>query len=312
MSILSIAPMLDWTDRHCRYFYRLLTRRTLLYTEMVAAPAILHGKSDYLLQYNPEEHPLALQLGGSDPDDLAECAKIGADFGYDEINLNVGCPSSRVQAGQFGACLMLQPELVAECVAAMQNVVAVPITIKTRLGLHGLNDSHDETLSDFVSLVADAGCKKVIVHARHAHLNSLSPKQNRTIPPLDYASVYKVKQDFPELTIVINGGIKTVEQIHEHLKHVDGVMIGREAYVNPYLLARFDQDFYGEVAEPKSREQVLDVFIPYIKQQIEQGVKLTAITRHIMGLYHGTPGARKWRRELSEDPKAVFNRSISS
>ncbi len=312
MHTVAIAPMLDWTDRHCRYFHRLLTQHTLLYTEMVAAPAILHGNPDYLLQYNPEEHPVALQLGGSVPDDLAECAKIGADFGYDEINLNVGCPSSRVQAGQFGACLMLQPKLVAECVAAMQAAVGIPVTVKTRLGLHGLNDSHDDELYDFVELIAAAGCKKVIIHARTANLKNLSPKQNRSVPPLIYDMVYKLKQDFPDLTIVINGGIKTYEQMHEHLKHVDGVMLGREAYTNPFLLAQFDQEFYGEQAEAKSRDEVLDAFIPYIKQQVEKGVKLTQITRHIMGLYHGTPGARNWRRQLSENPQAVFNRRISS
>lgn len=305
--IIAIAPMLAWTDRHCRYFHRILTKHALLYTEMITTGAILHGDRERLLQYNPEEHPLALQLGGSDPKQLAECAKIGADFGYDEINLNVGCPSNRVQAGQFGAYLMLEPKLVAECVAAMQSTV--PVSIKTRLGI--IDQDSYEKLYNFIKLVAAAGCSKFIIHARSVNL-AKSPKDNRRIPKLDYDKVYKLKQDFPRLTIIINGGIKTYAQIKAQLQHVDGVMLGREAYHNPYFLAEIDQRFYGETQKPLSREEVLEAFIPYIESKTAKGVKLSQITRHILGLYKGIPHARNWRQQLSENPETVFIRTTSA
>ncbi|MDC5869979.1 tRNA dihydrouridine(20/20a) synthase DusA [Vibrio europaeus] len=299
MQRFSIAPMLDWTDRHCRYFHRLLTSETLLYTEMVTTGAIIHGKGDFLA-YNQQEHPVALQLGGSNPQDLATCAKLAAERGYDEINLNVGCPSDRVQNGRFGACLMAEPELVAECVSAMRNVVDVPVTVKTRIGIDD-QDSY-EFLTDFVSIVSDkGGCEQFTIHARKAWLSGLSPKENREIPPLDYPRAYQLKKDFSHLTIAINGGVKTLEESKEHLQHLDGVMVGREAYQNPYILANVDQEIFGLDKPVKKRSQVVEEMYPYIEQQLSQGAYLGHITRHMLGIFQNMPGARQWRRYISEN-----------
>jgi tRNA-dihydrouridine synthase A len=295
----SVAPMLDWTDRHCRYFHRLLSSHALLYTEMVTTGAILHGNQQRHLQFNPAEHPLALQLGGSDPADLALCAKIGADFGYDEINLNVGCPSDRVQNGRFGACLMAQPELVADCVAEMRQAVQIPVTVKSRIGIDDM-DSYQE-LTNFIAQVAAAGCETFIVHARKAWLSGLSPKQNRDIPPLRYDVVQQLKQDFPQLAIVINGGILTLEAAQELLQELDGVMLGREIYHNPYLLAQVDAQIFNAAGPLKSRHEIVLALQPYIEQQLQVGERLNSITRHMLGLFHGVDGARLWRRHLSEN-----------
>jgi len=295
--------MLDWTDRHCRFFHRLLTQYSLLYTEMVTTGAILYGNRQQLLAYSPQEHPLALQLGGSDPQALAECAQIAQDYGYDEVNLNVGCPSDRVQSGRFGACLMAEPELVAECVSHMQNRLKIPVTVKTRIGIDD-NDSY-EALQYFTSTVAAAGCKKFIIHARKAWLKGLSPKENREIPPLRYDIAAKLKADFPQLIFILNGGIKTHAQIEEHLQVFDGVMLGREAYQNPYILAFIDQKYYDNASLIKSRAQVLDLLLPYIESELRKGQSLTHMTRHILGLFQGQPGARLWRRYLSENAHQI-------
>ncbi len=298
-SRLSVAPMLDWTDRHCRYFHRLLSQQTLLYTEMVTTGAIIHGKGDFLA-YNQQEHPLALQLGGSNPQDLARCAKLAEERGYDEVNLNVGCPSDRVQNGRFGACLMAEPELVAECVAEMKAVVNIPVTVKTRIGIDE-QDSY-EFLTAFVSTVAEkGGCEQFTIHARKAWLSGLSPKQNREIPPLDYPRAYQIKKDFPDLVIAVNGGIKTLEEAKLHLEHLDGVMVGREAYQNPYILAEVDQQLFGSKAPVKKRRQIVEEMYPYIEQQLSQGSYLGHITRHMLGLFQNMPGARQWRRYISEN-----------
>ncbi|WP_269134680.1 tRNA dihydrouridine(20/20a) synthase DusA [Vibrio cincinnatiensis] len=295
----SVAPMLDWTDRHCRYFHRLLSSQTLLYTEMVTTGAIIHGKGDFLA-YNEEEHPLALQLGGSNPTDLAHCAKLAQQRGYDEINLNVGCPSDRVQNGKFGACLMAEPQLVADCVAAMKAVVDIPVTVKTRIGIDD-QDSY-EFLTHFITLVSErGGCEQFTIHARKAWLSGLSPKENREIPPLDYPRAYQLKKDFPHLSIAINGGVKSLAEALEHLQHVDGVMIGREAYQSPYLLAEVDQQIFGLDRPVKRRSQVVQEMYPYIEQQLSQGVYLGHITRHMLGLFQNMPGARQWRRYISEN-----------
>ncbi|MFY2510458.1 tRNA dihydrouridine(20/20a) synthase DusA [Vibrio pectenicida] len=295
----SIAPMLDWTDRHCRYFHRLLTGEALLYTEMITTGAIIHGKGDFLA-HNQEEHPVALQLGGSNPQDLATCAKLAQQRGYDEVNLNVGCPSDRVQNGRFGACLMAEPQLVADCIAAMRDVVDIPVTVKTRIGIDE-QDSY-QFLSDFVSIVADkGGCEQFTIHARKAWLSGLSPKQNREIPPLDYPRAYQLKQDFADLNIAINGGVKTLEEAKEHLKYLDGVMVGREAYQNPYLLAQVDQDIFGLDTPVKKRTQVVEEMYPYIEKQLSNGAYLGHITRHMLGLFQNMPGARQWRRYISEN-----------
>lgn len=294
----SVAPMLDWTDRHCRYFYRLMSKQALLYTEMVTTGAILHGNQQRFLQFNPEEHPVAFQLGGSDPKDLSASAKIVEQYGYDEINLNVGCPSDRVQNGLFGACLMAKPELVADCVAAMQAVVSLPVTVKSRIGIDD-KDSYDE-LVHFIRTVAEAGCKTFIVHARKAWLQGLSPKENREIPPLRYDVVYRLKQEFPELEIILNGGITTLTQAKEHLEQIDGVMLGREIYHNPFILTQVDQTLFGQPQALTTRQEVVRSLVPYIQQQVQQGVRLNSITRHILGLFHGVDGARRWRRHLSE------------
>ncbi|MCB1824166.1 MAG: tRNA dihydrouridine(20/20a) synthase DusA [Candidatus Competibacteraceae bacterium] len=296
--LIAVAPMLDWTDRHYRYFLRLLSRHTLLYTEMVTTGAILRGDRQRLLAHDPTEHPLALQLGGSDPAELARCARIAADWGYDEINLNVGCPSDRVQSGRFGACLMAEPDLVAKCVAAMRAATDRPVTVKTRIGIDE-RDSYQE-LADFVHRVAAGGCTVFIVHARKAWLNGLSPKENREIPPLRYAVVHRLKRDFPELTVVLNGGLTTLEQVTEQLRQVDGVMIGRAAYENPYLLAEVDRRFFGSSASPPSRHQVIRALLPYLEERLRAGTPLHCMTRPILGLFQGIPGARAWRRVLSE------------
>lgn len=295
----SVAPMLDWTDRHCRYFHRLMSSQAMLYSEMVTTGAIIHGKGDFLA-YNREEHPLTLQLGGSNPEELAHCAKLAQDRGYDEINLNVGCPSDRVQNGRFGACLMAEPMLVAECVSAMKKVVDIPVTVKTRIGI----DDHDSYsfLTDFVFIVSEqTGCNQFTIHARKAWLSGLSPKENREVPPLDYSRVYQLKQDFPHLSIAINGGVKSLEEAREHLKHIDGVMIGREVYQNPYILAEVDQQLFGLNKPVKKRSQVVQEMYPYIEQQLTQGSYLSHITRHMLGLFQSMPGARQWRRHISEN-----------
>ncbi|MGI2101466.1 tRNA dihydrouridine(20/20a) synthase DusA [Shewanella oncorhynchi] len=296
----SIAPMLDWTDRHYRYFARLMSANALLYTEMVTTGAILHGRGDYLA-YNQEEHPLALQLGGSNPLDLARCAKLAADRGYDEVNLNVGCPSDRVQNGRFGACLMAEPELVAECVDAMKQVVDIPVTVKTRIGI----DEQDSYgfLTQFIDVVSakGKGCTDFTIHARKAWLQGLSPKENREIPPLDYERVYQLKRDYPQLNIGINGGVTTLEQVQMHLAQLDGVMMGREAYQNPYILAQVDQILCGSQKAVISREAVIEAMLPYIEAHLQSGGRLNHITRHMIGLFQGLPGARAWRRYLSEN-----------
>lgn len=293
----SVAPMLDWTTRHCRYFHRQFSRHALLYTEMITAPAILHAKYD-LLAYDPSENPVALQLGGSDPLQLAECAKRVEARGYSEINLNVGCPSDRVQNGMFGACLMANAPLVAECVEAMKNVVNIPVTVKHRIGIDEL-DSY-EFLCDFIEKI-QPHCNDFIVHARKAWLSGLSPKQNREIPPLDYERVYQLKRDFPHLNITINGGIKTIEEIQQHLQFVDGVMVGREAYQNPYLLGEIDRALFDPNASVVSAREAVEKMLPYIEQQLSQGVYLNHIVRHMLGAFQQCKGARQWRRHLSEN-----------
>jgi len=295
---LCVAPMLDWTDRHCRYFHRLLAPSAVLYTEMVTTGAILHGNADRLLAYNPEEHPLALQLGGSDPVELARCARIAKQWGYDEINLNVGCPSDRVQRGRFGACLMLEPDRVKDCMIAMRESVDIPVTIKSRLGVDDC-DSY-QYLSDFIGHVAESGCNVFVMHARKAILAGLSPKQNRDIPPLRHDWVYRLKQDFPGLEIVINGGIDSVESVFTHLKYVDGVMMGRAAYQTPWLMAECHRQVFSD-ASPPPREVVIGLMSDYIERQVSQGVAVKHISRHLLGLFQGLPGARAWRRYLSEN-----------
>jgi tRNA-dihydrouridine synthase A len=296
---LSVAPMLDWTDRHCRYFLRLMSRHVLLYTEMVTTGAILHGDRDRLLGFHPREKPLAVQFGGSDPGELAECARIAGSLGFDEINLNVGCPSDRVQRGKFGACLMAEPELVAECVAAMRGAVSIPVTVKTRTGIDE-RDSYEE-LVQFVETVAAAGCGTFIIHARKAWLNGLSPKENREIPPLRYDVAEAIKRDFPELRIILNGGIADLDQAERHLARFDGVMIGRAAYHNPYpLLAEADRRLFGDDHAIASRHQVVEEMLPYIADELARGSRLHTITRHMLGLFHGMPGGRAWRRQLGE------------
>lgn len=290
--------MMEWSTSDCRTFWRLLTQKAVLYTEMVTTGALLHGDKKRFLDYNACEHPLALQLGGSDPRDLAECAKIAEDWGYDEVNLNCGCPSDRVQNGMIGACLMAEPELVAECIATMQNAVRIPVTVKHRIGIDDMDDY--EGLVKFVSTIAATGCDTFIVHARKAWLKGLSPKENREIPPLQYEKVYQLKQAFPQLTIIINGGITTLEQSETLLTQVDGVMIGREAYSNPYLLAEVDQRIYGVSRPIPSRNEVMEQFMDYCEAQLAKGARLNHLTRHILGLYQGLPGARQFRRVISE------------
>ena len=296
---LCIAPMLDWTDRYCRYFLRQISRHVVLYSEMVTTGALLHRDPARFLDYHPDEHPLALQLGGSEPGDLARCARLAEEWGYDEVNLNVGCPSDRVQNGRFGACLMAEPTLVAECVAAMAGAAGEVVTVKHRIGIDD-RDSYDE-LTHFVETVAAAGCGAFIVHARKAWLKGLSPKQNREIPPLQYELVYRLKQDFPHLQIIINGGFKTLAQVEQQLTHVDGVMIGREAYQNPWMLADADSRIFKQPAAARSRKEVVERMLPFVEQQQALGVPVHRITRHMLGLFQGQPGARSWRRHLSEN-----------
>ncbi|NVJ62566.1 MAG: tRNA dihydrouridine(20/20a) synthase DusA [Gammaproteobacteria bacterium] len=294
---LSVAPMMDWTDRHDRFFLRLLSPNALLYTEMVTTGAVIHGDRKKLLAFNSEEHPVAVQLGGGDPRELAESAKICEQEGYDEVNLNVGCPSDRVQRGKIGACLMAEPELVAESISAMKNAVNLPVTVKCRTGIDDL-DSYDH-LHRFIELVASAGCETFIIHARKAWLSGLSPKQNREVPPLEYEKVYRVKSEFPNLEIIINGGITEKEQALFHLEHVDGVMIGREAYQNPYFLVELEPLLFDN-SELLSRDQVVEQMLPYIQSHLIEGGKLNHVTRHMLGLYHKQPRGRLWRRHLSE------------
>ena len=296
---LSVAPMMDWTDRHCRYFHRLLTANTLLYTEMVTTGALVHGDVARHLDYAPQEHPVALQLGGSEPKDLAHCAKLGEQWGYDEINLNCGCPSERVQRGAFGACLMAEPQLVADGVKAMLDVVSVPVTVKHRIGIDKL-ESYD-FVRDFVGTVSQAGCSTFIVHARNAWLKGLSPKENREVPPLRYALVHQLKKDFAHLTIVINGGLTTQAQIAEQLQQLDGVMVGREAYHNPWLMASWDAEFFGATPSSRTREDVEAQMCDYMASEFKHhGTPHAAIARHMLGLRHGLPGARRWRQVWSD------------
>jgi tRNA-dihydrouridine synthase A len=303
---LSVAPMMDWTDRHCRVFHRQITRHTWLYTEMVTTGALIHGDVARHLRYDEIEHPVALQLGGSDPADLAVSAKLGQEWGYDEINLNCGCPSERVQRGAFGACLMAEPQLVADCVKAMRDAVDIDVTVKHRIGI----DKNEDYgfVRDFVGTIADAGCTTFIVHARNAILKGLSPKENREIPPLKYEVAYQLKREFPDLEIIINGGIKTSDEVALHLEHVDGVMLGREAYHNPYVMAEYDARFYGDDSPVKSRTEVLAAMLPYIAAQLaeygDKGLKLNSITRHMLGIMTGLPGARAFR-QLMSDPKRL-------
>ena len=295
-----IAPMLDWTTRHQRYFTRLITKQALLYTEMITTGALIYGDRDRYLNYNEVEHPVALQLGGSDPKAMAQCAKMAEDYGYDEVNINVGCPSERVQKGAFGACLMLEPELIAECMGEMKVAASnTPITVKNRIGV----DHHDsyENLLHFIEIVSAAGCDTFYIHARSAWLKGLSPKENRDIPPLKYEMVYQLKRDFPHIEFVINGGIKTLSASIKHLEQIDGVMMGREAYSNPYSLVEVDNLIYGMNQEASTRHQVFNQFMDYVDNQLQQGVLLNHMTNHILGLFHAQPGAKAWRRYLSEN-----------
>jgi len=298
---VSVAPMMDWTDRHFRYFMRQITKKTLLYTEMITAEAILRGDRSFLLDYSPEEHPIVFQIGGNCPDKLFEAAKIVEDWGYDEINLNVGCPSGKVSQANFGACLMAEPDTVARAIESMQKAVEIPVTVKHRIGIDGLERYED--LHRFVSIVKESGCRRFIVHARIAILGGLSPKENRTIPPIRYNDVYQLKEDFPELIIEINGQVKTISQIQEHLEKVDSVMIGRAAYEDPFLFSTVDHQFFGEPSSQITREEVIEKMIPYINDWFERGKSCHYIVRHMLGLWKGQPGARKWRRLLSEHSK---------
>lgn len=297
---LSVAPMMDWTDRFDRYFLRLITRRTVLYTEMITTGALLHGDVERHLAFDASEHPVACQLGGSQPEELAQSARLVEQAGYDEVNLNVGCPSDRVQSGRFGACLMADPALVRDCIAAMRGAVDIPVTVKSRIGIDGQESYED--LARFVSCVAESGCDTFIVHARIAILAGLSPKENREIPPLKYDFVHRLKQEFPTLSISINGGIQTLEQAAEHFPLLDGVMIGRAAYQDPYCLAEADRLIFGDAdSVPPTRHEVVRRLLPYIEDQCRAGIALHHITRHVLGLFNGLPGARRWRRYLSEN-----------
>ena len=309
---LSVAPMMDWSDRHCRYFHRLLSRHALLYTEMVTTGALIHGDVARHLRFNAEEHPLALQLGGSEPADLAQCAKLGEQWAYDEINLNCGCPSERVQRGAFGACLMTEPQLVADCVKAMVDVVSVPVTVKHRIGIDK-GESY-EFVRDFVGTVSQAGCTTFIVHARNAWLKGLSPKENREVPPLRYELVHRLKHDFPHLTICVNGGITQGEEVAAQLSQLDGVMIGREAYHNPWWLASWDETFFGGGPSAPSREFIEEQMVDYmVREAALHGTAWSSISRHMLGLQHGQPGARRWRQVWSDhklkslDPREVMS-----
>jgi len=291
--------MMDYTDRHDRYFLRLISKNALLYTEMVTCQALLHGDAKRLLKYDVSEHPLVLQLGSSNASDLAICAQMAEQAGYDEVNLNIGCPSDRVKSGKFGACMMAEPDLVAACFSAMASSVDIPVTIKCRIGIDEQNE--EQSLPSFIKTLADAGCEDFVIHARKAWLKGLSPKENRHIPPLNYPLVYDIKRQFPTLNITINGGIQTLAMASEHLQYVDAVMIGRAAYHTPYCLAHVDQLFYSATTEVPSRKEILQRFIPYMEQQLAEGIKLSQMSRHILGLFHGIPGARRWRQYISEN-----------
>ncbi len=296
---LAIAPMMDHTDRHFRYFMRIISPHALLYTEMITTGALIHGDRQRFLEHNANEYPLAIQLGGSDPEDLAACAVIAEESGYDEVNLNVGCPSDRVQSGRFGACLMAEPELVAESVSRMSQRVDIPVTVKTRIGIDEM-DSYEE-LTSFIKCVKEAGCDCFIIHARKAWLNGLSPKENREVPPLQYETVHQLKKDFPEIDFIINGGFTTQDSIMEQYTHVDGVMIGRAAYQNPYLLAKIEQALFTNGNPLPTRYEILEKFMEYVQQNLDQGIYLGHMTRHILGLFLGQPGARAYRRYISEN-----------
>ena len=308
---LSVAPMIDWTDRHCRYFHRLLSRHARLYTEMITTGALLHGDVARHLRFNDQEHPVALQLGGSEPEDLARCAKLGEQWGYDEINLNCGCPSERVQRGAFGACLMAEPQLVADGVKAMRDAVSIPVTVKHRIGIDRVE--RYEFVRDFVGTVAEAGCTTFIVHARNAWLQGLSPKENREIPPLRYELVHRLKHDFPQLHIVINGGLNSDEQLDRELRLLDGAMIGREAYHNPWWMASWDARYFGATPSTLTREAVEEQMVDYMRRVMaEEGISWHGVARHMLGLRHGLPGARRWRQVWSDhrlkahDPREVM------
>ncbi len=294
-----VAPMMEWTDRHCRFFHRILTRRARLYTEMVTTAALVHGRRDRLISFDPAEHPVALQIGGSEPGDLSACARMAEDAGFDEVNLNIGCPSERVQRGAFGACLMREPDLVGDCVGAMRAAVKIPVTVKCRIGLD--DQEPRAALFGFVDRVAQAGCDTFFVHARKAWLKGLSPKDNREIPPLDYGLVYELKRARPDLTIIINGGITTLAQVRAHLALTDGVMIGRAAYQSPWMLADVDAAIFGAESPVQSRAQALEAFKPYVAQELARGTPLNAMTKHVLGLFNGLPWARAFRRHLSEN-----------
>jgi tRNA-dihydrouridine synthase A len=295
----SIAPMMEWTDRHCRFFHRLLTRRALLYTEMITTGAVLHGDRTRLLAFDRAEHPVALQLGGSDPRQLAQCARIAADLGYDEVNLNVGCPSDRVQEGRFGACLMAEPALVGDCVAAMTGTVRIPVTVKCRIGID--EQDPEEALETLTNAVQQAGVAALIVHARKAWLAGLSPRENRDVPPLDYARVYRLKAAHPDLPVVLNGGVVDLDQVRTHLAHLDGVMMGRAAYQEPWRLLEVDPLLFGEPARVASPREAAEALIPYLERELARGTRLHAITRHVLGLFRGVPGARAFRRHLATE-----------
>ena len=294
----SVAPMMDWTDRHCRYLHRLISKNVLLYTEMVTAPALIHGDADRLLEFNQSEHPIALQIGGSHPNQLAQATRLGCEAGYDEININIGCPSDRVQFGRFGACLMKEPNLVADCLSKMQSVTKLPVTIKTRIGYDDTEDY--ENLHHFISTLKSTGVKTFIIHARKAILGKFTPKQNLNIPPLKYDFVYRLKKDFPNEEIIINGGITTTDQMKDHLEKVDGVMIGRAAYHTPYLLADIERDIFNNENVP-SRQDVIEQLLPYVREEIKKGTRLNQIMRHTLGLFHGQTGSSFWKRYLSEN-----------
>lgn len=310
-NLIQIAPMMDYTDRHCRYFFRLISKNIWLFTEMITAKAILYGNQNKLLAYHESEHPICLQLGGSNPNELANATRIVAEYGYDEINLNVGCPSTKVKSGMFGACLMAHSDLVAECIDAMQHASSTPVSIKTRIGIDD-KDSY-EFLYHFINTVAATGCKTFIIHARKAWLNGLSPKENREIPPLRYDIVYQLKRDFPNLTIILNGGIQSLDEVEKHLQQVDGAMIGRLAYQNPYLLAEIDRRFYQSSTISPDRQTILANLIPYIEYERSQGIAPHHITRHILGLFQGIPGAKRWRGLLTGPQKNAldFNQLFS-
>lgn len=299
--LFCIAPMMDWTDRHDRYFLRQITRRARLYTEMLTTHAILFGDRKRLLEFDPSEHPLALQIGGADPLQMAECARIAETWGYDEVNINIGCPSDRVQAGRFGACLMKEQDLVAKCIETMKKAVSIPVTVKCRIGIDEQNPN--EVLPEFIGLMAKAGCEIFIIHARKAILSGLSPAENRNIPPLDYPLVYSAKISNPNLKIILNGGLKSIDEAQEQLLKVDGVMLGRAAYQTPWVLSKVDTEIFSDSTNPVSHSTVIEGMIEYIKRRMAEGIPLKSITRHMMGLFHGEPGARSWRRTLSEEAR---------